>query len=298
MNSKQNFTCEQARQIDLVDYLNSIGYEPCKIRNNDYWYLSPLREERTASFKINRSINRWYDHGTGNGGNLVDFAILYHNCSIKEFLQSLSGNFSFQESHSNNTKSILAENQIEIVQTNTISSAALLCYLKTRKISFEIASRFCNEVHYKLNEKTYYSIGFKNDKGGYELRNAYYKNSSAPKGITTIKNGAVKIAVFEGFFDFLSFLFLLEKQPPSHWDFCVLNSLSFFEKTRTSLEQYKSIHLFLDNDKAGQNCSFNAVNITKKYVDESGLYKGYKDLNDWLVNFGKNDILNTTHLPP
>ena len=34
-----------------------------KINNNDYWYLSPLRNEKEASFKINRSKNTWYDHG-------------------------------------------------------------------------------------------------------------------------------------------------------------------------------------------------------------------------------------------
>jgi DNA primase len=44
--------CEQANQIDLVDYLHSLGYEPSKIRREDYWYLSPLRNEKEASFKI------------------------------------------------------------------------------------------------------------------------------------------------------------------------------------------------------------------------------------------------------
>jgi len=30
-----------------------------------YWYLSPLREEKEASFKVNRKKNVWYDHGIG-----------------------------------------------------------------------------------------------------------------------------------------------------------------------------------------------------------------------------------------
>ena len=90
-NSKQRLTCAQAREIDLVDYLKAAGHEPHKIRNYDYWYLSPLRIEKTASFKVNRKLNRWYDHGLGKGGNLVDFAILYHDCTIAEFLQGLLG---------------------------------------------------------------------------------------------------------------------------------------------------------------------------------------------------------------
>ena len=38
--------CDEANQIDLVDYLYSLGYQPEKIKNHDYWYLSPLREEK------------------------------------------------------------------------------------------------------------------------------------------------------------------------------------------------------------------------------------------------------------
>ena len=63
----------QAKQIDLVDYLASLGYNPAKIKREEYWYLSPLREERTASFKVDRRQNVWYDHGLGTGGNLSYF---------------------------------------------------------------------------------------------------------------------------------------------------------------------------------------------------------------------------------
>src|SRR5690606_20783300 len=82
--------CAEARQIDLVDYLASLGHEPKKTRNNDYWYLSPLREEKTPSFKVNRRLNVWYDHGTGKGGDLIDFGTLYFNCSTSDLLNRLS----------------------------------------------------------------------------------------------------------------------------------------------------------------------------------------------------------------
>lgn len=71
---EQRLSIEEARQIDIVQYLSGLGYEPAKVRHFDYWYLSPLREEKTPSFKVNRKLNRWYDHGLGKGGNLVDLA--------------------------------------------------------------------------------------------------------------------------------------------------------------------------------------------------------------------------------
>ena len=52
---KQKLSIVEAKEMDMVQYLSLLGYEPSNIRNNDYWYLSPLRQEKTPSFKVNRS---------------------------------------------------------------------------------------------------------------------------------------------------------------------------------------------------------------------------------------------------
>ncbi len=70
------FSLQEVKQLDMVEYLEKLGYQPRKIRNNDFWYLSPLRDEKTASFKVNRKLNAWYDFGLGQGGNIIDFCIL------------------------------------------------------------------------------------------------------------------------------------------------------------------------------------------------------------------------------
>jgi hypothetical protein len=78
--------------------------------------------------------------------------------------------------------------------------------LQQRRIPLEVAECYCKEVKYELNNREYFAIGFKNDAGGYEIRNSYFKGSSSPKEITTCNNGAKEAAVFEGFTDLLSFL--------------------------------------------------------------------------------------------
>src|ERR1019366_3485219 len=97
---KNKINCSEANQIDLVDYLSGLGYHPQRIRGKEYWYLSPFREEKTSSFKIDHALNLWYDHGFGKGGSLVDFGIQFHRCSVSELLGKLSTgnqlNFSFQ----------------------------------------------------------------------------------------------------------------------------------------------------------------------------------------------------------
>src|ERR1700676_4860119 len=80
----------KARSIDLVDYLASLGHLPLKIKGPDFWYLSPLRSEKHPSFKVNRNRNIWYDHGTGNGGNLIEFGKIFFGCSMEEFLARIS----------------------------------------------------------------------------------------------------------------------------------------------------------------------------------------------------------------
>ena len=82
-------TTQQAKEVDLVDYLFWIGHEPEKILRNSYWHISPLRDEKTPSFKVNRAMNRWYDFAEGKGGNLVDFGTRYHQCSVSDFLHRL-----------------------------------------------------------------------------------------------------------------------------------------------------------------------------------------------------------------
>jgi len=137
------FTCAEAKEIDLVDYLFSLGFKPTKIRNNDYWYLSPLRDETEASFKVNRRLNIWYDFGIGKGGNLIDFGTLYYKCSISALLEKLKQNsLSFHPQQSlitNNSDSFLKrslksaidceitadEKKIKIVSVKTISNPSL-----------------------------------------------------------------------------------------------------------------------------------------------------------------------------
>lgn len=287
--SKHAASCDEARRIDLVSYLSSLGHEPAQIRNYDYWYLSPLRQEKTPSFKVNRRMNKWYDHGLGKGGNVIDFAILYNDCTVGEFLQMVGVNLSLHPPipFCKQRQESKTETPIKLLGVKSLSSFVLLRYLHQRRVSVPVAQCFCKEVRYELNGRSYFSVGFKNNAGGYELRNALSKTSSAPKDITTIENGARYVNVFEGFFDFLSFKSVTLNQQQEKCSFLVLNSLSFFEKARPFMEKHECINLYLDRDKAGQNCTKYALLIGKKYQDKSALYNHYKDFNDWIVNIGK-----------
>jgi len=278
---------QEVKQTDMVCYFSALGFEPCKIRHDDYWYLSPLRNERTASFKINRRLNRWYDHGIGQGGNIIDFGILFFNCTMGEFLKNHMGAVSLNAPVPTHVQQPLErESKIVILKEQPLESRALLRYLKERKIPISIAREFCAEVHYSINDNSYYGIGFKNDLGGFEIRNPYFKASSSPKSITSYQNNSSEVYVFEGFFDFMSFK-ALQGSADEKQDFIILNSLSFFEKSREVMEKHQLIHLFLDRDQPGEKATEKALGWSPKYTDQSQLYKDYKDYNQWILKGGK-----------
>lgn len=283
--------CEQANQIDLVDYLFSIGFQPAKISGENYWYLSPLHLERTASFKVNKTGNIWYDHGIGKGGKLVDFVCLYLSCQIPAALQqiadcSVTANFPFHQQKAVAFPSAAYEGAIRIFSVkNPIVDPLLVGYIKQRNIDLGVANEFCQEVWYKTGENTFCAVGFKNSSGGYELRSPNFKGSASPKYVTWLDNKADSISVFEGFFDFLSYQ-SMENLREAPTNILVLNSLSFFTRSLLLMEKHERVHLYLDNDKAGKECVTQAMQRTNKVIDESSLYKGHKDLNEWLVSLG------------
>ena len=58
---------QEAKQIKIADYLQSLGYSPVKQQGNCLWYKSPFRQETEASFKVNTDRNLWFDYGLGRG---------------------------------------------------------------------------------------------------------------------------------------------------------------------------------------------------------------------------------------
>lgn len=290
--------CATAKQIDLVDFLASLGYEPSKIRDQDYWYKSPLRDEQTASFKVNRKLNVWYDHGIGKGGDLIDFGKEYFRCTTGELLQKLStGNpktFLFHQQEKpkliNISNSISADEKkkvdggkILVTDSRVISDNQIISYLEKRNIPLEIARQYCHEVDFFLYGKKQTAIGFKNDSGGYELRSEYFKGSSSPKAVSFMDVGAKSLNVFEGFFDFLSYKAINQKAAEPPPNFLVLNSLAFFQKSWEFMEKHERVNFYLDRDEAGMKLTKEALERhPEKFTDQSSLYRNHKDLNDWL----------------
>ena len=209
--------------------------------------------------------------------------------------QQIQGNsFSFQGNNPNlsreQSKPDKQSSSIRITEVMELYSPALLDYLRKRGIDTDTGKQFCQEVHYVVNDRNYYAIGFRNDAGGYELRSEQFQGSIVPKDVTHIRQKETKDScyVFEGFLDYLSFLVLRSRHNPAmpntnQQDYIILNSTSNTQRGIERLGNYEHIHCFLDNDESGRRA-------LRMIQDEYGLrvrdaskhYANFKDLNDYL----------------
>ena len=282
---KRKINCETARNFPVEKALEKLGHFPKKTTEKEAWFLSPFRSETQASFKVSKTKNRWYDHGEGVGGNVIDLVCKILKCSIKETLEFLNEGvscFSFQQQQHFSKK----ETGINIVKVQEITHSALIQYLNSRSIPLSIAKIYCNEIRYTYKDKQFFAIGLKNNKGGWELRNKIFKNSSSPKTYTYIQNNSKQLIILEGMFDLLS-LAILDDNALKTSDVLVLNSIAFIKLIENYLDNYEWVQLYLDNDKAGQLATMRLIEKHTHVIDQRHIYKNYKDLND-LISHEKN----------
>lgn len=271
---------EKVRTICIVKTLAKLGHFPTKIAKKEAWFLSPFRSEAQASFSVSLHKNLWYDFGTGKGGSTIDLIMAMKSCNFKEAVEFLQED-TLISSFSPPKKSKSSESKIQIATVERIKLPALIKYLRSRNIPVEIARKYCLQVWYRYKDSQYFAIGLENYKGGWELRNKYFKNSSSPKTYSMFERGSKNLLVLEGMFDFLS-LATIDEDLVQNSDCVILNSLAFLDRIEMLIPKYDEVQLFLDNDSAGKKATKELLILYYNITDKSGFYKPHKDLNEKL----------------
>jgi len=288
-------SCERARAFPIEKALAKLEHFPTRETEKEAWFLSPLRSETQASFKLSKKLNRWYDHGQGIGGNVIDLVCQIKRCSVKSALafikEQMENSFFLQQQPilKEEVQEFEANHALTIIKVKDLTHPALIQYLQARSIGVETAKKLVKEVHYQVKGKQYFAIGLQNDSGGWELRNKYLKNSCYPKDMTSMKKGHSKLLITEGMFDILS-LTEINKNLAYEYDFLIMNSIGFLEKVKLISKEYETVDLYLDNDSNGKLTTQNLLKVSNKFKDKSKLYEGFKDVNDWLIDRAKKGI--------
>lgn len=78
---------ELINSIDIVEYISQ--YVELTQSGEEWWGLSPFKEEKTPSFSIRKEPPVFYDFSSGAGGNLFAFVKRYHNVTNSEAVEIL-----------------------------------------------------------------------------------------------------------------------------------------------------------------------------------------------------------------
>lgn len=288
---------QEAHKIPLSVILEKLSAVRKRQTQSEEWYLSPFRQERTASFHVNLIKNVWFDFGEEIGGSVIELACEHLKRSGEDYTREDGKRWLCNMTHSkpveNLPKTLQKQTTKLIIEKVTdIHHLSLKRYLKDRGIEFALAKKYLKEVRIRNLEKdtAFYALGMKNEDGGWELRNPFYKGCIGPKAPTFIRGTIPKpttIDISEGMFDFLTVL-TIEKKEQLNGDFLVLNSVSCLNKGTPFIKSYgyEKLNSWLQNDEAG----IKASERLKEFVaQEENLilqpmnkkFIPHKDINAW-----------------
>ena len=284
----ENALILQAKQVSIPAYLYKRNILPAAIGRgnvNDYAYYSPFSDENTPSFFVNSRKNVFTDYSSGEKGDAIRLVLLLEKCT---FLQAVERLLSIDNVLPDSLveKATASSNDTQggkhiITDVTELRHYALTSYIESRGIPVHLAKRWVKQIHYSLNDRNYFGVGFESDKGSWAVRSNNFQCNIGGTGIRTIPRPGNKVYLFEGFFDFLSALVHYQVIQPSHTTI-VLNSTTNLndQLIKQWLMDGKVLFCFLDNDDTGKKAVLKIRNAGCTVTDCSGLYDDYNDFND------------------
>ncbi|WPU95759.1 toprim domain-containing protein [Mucilaginibacter sabulilitoris] len=289
--------------ISLVELLARLGYEPFKKSGKELMYFSMLRSaENTPSLCVNEELGVWYDHGTGKGGTMIEFAKAYwQGLSFVEILDRIrqaadlsidnaSRKTSPERNRDQRPRAPVKIPHYLVEQVKDLgNNPAITAYLQYRNI-WHVAGNQLKEVYYyvedeKKNRKQFFAAGWQNENGGWEVRNKYFKGCLGRKGMSFIGTKDQRdLVLFEGYVNYLSWLTEHQKKAPKN--ILVLNSLSFLTAAIERSRHFEHVEVYFDHDPAGIQATEKLLKTLPHATDQSGIYQQYNDYNEKLMTEG------------
>ncbi len=277
-------------------------------------YYSPFREERTPSMHVSKSENIWMDFGSGEGGNVLTMASILAGIPLSqawEYIAGLDPNLVVHHEEAVRAEKTGYSSKIIIDRVNEqFTFRKLLSYGESRGIPQHILKRYCRQVTYHISclpQSMWTVIGFPTSEG-WVLRHChdgmYTKRSTSSactflgvSGEMTASPTSDRVEVFEGFFDFMSWLVLRDRTKP-FCDVCVLNSVSNTSKALEFITSHRQISCWLDNDRPGEE-AFELIRAAREdAVSHADDLKraSCNDLNEYLTASQKPEKKEYTNL--
>lgn len=293
---------EILKRIDLISYLESMGFRPDWRRGDKAMFYSPLRSEKNPSFYVQRGQNGfwyWKDWGTGETGDIIKLVMLYYGIDFKEavkrlgaspsafYTPSLEGPKRETETDSVNWVRELYHKQSLM---NSVKMEIVRNYFLRNGVRYHSEMK-CILVTDRKEGKLYIGIPipFPLKMRGLELRevNGNSRKTWGRKTLWLLKRDTGRFLIAESVLDALSGEIILGDETIS---LCSLNGVGNVYQLDDLFSQYSPglVILALDADEPGQKATKEAIKIAERHsvtvMEFTGhIEAGVKDLHKLLM---------------
>ncbi|MGY3212447.1 CHC2 zinc finger domain-containing protein [Mucilaginibacter sp. HD30] len=275
-------------QASIVTLLNALGYQPVKKSGKEHMYRSMLRDgDNTPSFTVDDRIGAWFDHGSGKGGNIIDFGLAYwRDLDFKGVVEKIQQvcNTPLPVKEYRPRMPVKVRNY-KVDQVKPIGThPAITSYLKGRGV-LEVAGGRLSELYYHVlndqgEKKCFFAAGWKNEAGSWEVRNKFFKGCLGSKAITFVPGDTRHAAIFEGYINYLSWL---TENRAAKESVIILNTLSLLREGIVKATQFSKLDVYFDRDIAGFQAAREFIKALPYADDRSSAFQGFNDYNDKIV---------------
>ena len=295
---------EHVKTINLITYLEMLGYRAEYKYAERAMFLSPLRAENHPSFWVSRYNGswRWKDWGTEEQGDIIKFVELYHGVGFLDAVRML-----LEEDYptapvigNENRNEGIEETRLKKVSwirkfynDNTLllddkNIQRIRNYFQSKGVSY-YPSMGCI-CYYSFRDKRYFigiPIPFTEKIRGIECRELQgeRKKTLGCKTLWVLKRDTSRVLVAESILDALAGEIILNGNKIT---LCSTNGICNIERIEKLFDQYRPKEIFfaLDNDEPGQKAQERGIEIAKSFskihIVDDHIKAGVKDLHKLL----------------
>jgi hypothetical protein len=307
----------EAKSIPLDQFILYAKGLTGKLRAGRLWYCSPYRNENSPSFALSRDRMAWYDHGVGEGGNIIDLAMRLAQTddvatSLRYIETSMGSGYIIQPPRVEFKPMEPEAPYYKILECAPFEMydywgklTPHTKYLGARGINVERVAPYLNSIKFnakddaKKNVKT--GFGMKNVLDGYEVRSnlsgmGYRPVTVGEKTVTVLEAKDSSLGagdkhtrpwhVFYSMMDFLTFI-SNDNPPMGYYNFMLIHGDGLADRAVEFLQNMKpsfmAHYTHQDANGNGQRAALEVMAALPDWQagDMSHKYEGYKDLNEW-----------------
>jgi hypothetical protein len=251
--------------LPMEKLMNHFRFFAIETKSNESHFLSPFSNDPLPKFRVYNPLNIAFDYSIMERFTVTDLAEKLLNCTVEEI-----GGILKMIDFSN------IQQAVKVLEAKPIKSQELTKYLFSVCTKYSIVSKYILEVQFQLNDKIKSALAFTNNSGGFELFSSDFSGFALPSDYTLIYNNSESLCIFSTSDDFLSY-FGSEFEMSGSFDFLILNSEGFIERSKLVYGRYRHIYIFLNKiNSSGSIKKIQGFCESGKCIDKSNEYLGFE----------------------